>query len=348
MIEPLSYHLPLALITLAAFIAAAGGTWAALHWLTARAMLDVPNARSSHRAPVPRGGGLGFTPVIIIGWALLAWLAPAGPTVWAIGGVALLALTGFFDDRKSLRRRVRLAVQIAATGALVWSIPADAFAFRGALPFVADRAIAWVALVWFVNLFNFMDGIDGIAATEAGFVAGGLVALTLAAPHSGIPAREAAVVLGAALGFLVFNRPPAKLFMGDVGSLALGIALGHLLLTTAVIGYLAPAVILPMYFLADASLTLFARLFKGARIGDAHREHAYQRAVDGGASHGRVVTQVALGNLVLVACAFLSLHHPWTGVMLAAAVSLGLVALLRTRGPVKDEPDAIAKFPRDG
>jgi UDP-N-acetylmuramyl pentapeptide phosphotransferase/UDP-N-acetylglucosamine-1-phosphate transferase len=179
-------------------------------------------------------------------------------------------------------------------------------------------------------------------------VSGGLVALVVVAPHSGLPTVEAAVVMGTALGFLAFNRPPAKLFMGDVGSLALGFALAYILLMTALVGYLAPAIILPMYFVADASLTLVSRLMRGQRIGDAHRDHAYQRAVDGGASHASVVMQMALGNLALIGCAFIAVYNPWIGVGLGALVSIGLVLILRARGPVALEPDQIAKAPRDG
>lgn len=348
MTEDLSYYLPLAAMLACAFGAAVMITRLALVWLTARALLDVPNARSSHRVPTPRGGGIGFVPVIVIGWIALLALAPVAPPPLVIGAVAAMAVLGFLDDRKSLKRRIRLAVQIAATAVLIWSIPSDAFVFRGALSFALDRAIAWLSLIWFVNLFNFMDGIDGIAAGEASAITLGLVALTLLAPHSGIPAREAAIVAGAALGFLVFNRPPAKLFMGDVGSLALGLALGYLLLTTAVIGYVAPAIILPMYFLADASLTLFSRLFRGKHIGEAHRDHAYQRAVDGGASHAAVVARITAGNLLLIGCAFLSIYHPWPALTLAAGVSLGLVMLLRAKGPVKSNPEEIANYPREG
>jgi UDP-N-acetylmuramyl pentapeptide phosphotransferase/UDP-N-acetylglucosamine-1-phosphate transferase len=347
MIESWSFYLPLLVLLAAACLAGVAGTWVALRWLSAAALLDVPNARSSHKVPIPRGGGVGFVPVIIGGWVVLALLVPAGPTPWAIGAVAAMGILGFFDDRKSLRRRIRLMVQIAVTGALVLSIPQEAFVFRGSLPFAADRAIAWISLVWFVNLFNFMDGIDGIAASEAAAVGLALAAMTLLAPHSGIPAREAMVLAGAALGFLAFNWPPARLFMGDVGSLALGIALGYLLITTAVIGYVAPAVILPMYFLADASLTLFARLFRGAAIGDAHREHAYQRAVDGGASHRRVVLQITVANLALAGCAFLSMHHPWTGFALAVGVTFALIILLRAQGPVKPETGQTADYPRE-
>ncbi|GGE35286.1 glycosyl transferase [Agaricicola taiwanensis] len=347
MIELSGYHLPLLVILVGSLVAATIGTGVALTWLRSTALFDVPNDRSSHRTPTLRGGGIGFVPVIVIGWLLVPAFAPVGPSLLVICAVAAMAVLGFLDDRKSLKRRIRLGVQIAATGALILSVPDEAFVFRGGFPFLLDRLIAWISLVWFVNLFNFMDGIDGIAATEAAMVSGGLAALTLVAPHSGIPAREAVVVAGAALGFLVFNRPPAKLFMGDVGSLALGLALGYLLLTTAVIGYLAPAVILPMYFLADASLTLFSRLFRRAKIGDAHREHAYQRAVDGGTSHLSVVLQVAVGNLGLAGCAFYSLYHPWSAFVLAAAISLGLIMLLRAQGPAKAELEADAKFPRE-
>jgi UDP-N-acetylmuramyl pentapeptide phosphotransferase/UDP-N-acetylglucosamine-1-phosphate transferase len=174
-----------------------------------------------------------------------------------------------------------------------------------------------------------MDGIDGIAASEGAIVGLGIVALAIAAPALSLPAPEAIVVAAAAAAFLLFNWAPARMFMGDVGSTALGFLLGWLLLVTAARGAVIPAVILPLAFVADASSTLALRAWLGRRITDAHREHAYQRAVDRGRSHAAVTASFAAAGIVLIGAAIFALSHPLAGAVVAAIVVAGLLYWLR-------------------
>ncbi|MHA1568589.1 MAG: MraY family glycosyltransferase, partial [Alphaproteobacteria bacterium] len=185
---------------------------------------------------------------------------------------------------------------------------------------------AGLVWLWFINLFNFMDGIDGMAGGEAVSLGLGLFLLsTFAAldPSIGDPALLA---IAAGLGFLVWNWHPARIFLGDVGSVPLGFLFGWLLLGAAARGYWAPALILPLYYLADATLTLLRRLARGELVWRAHREHFYQCAVQRGLSHAEVVLAVLAANAGLVALA-LAAALGWTWPALAGAV-LVVAALL--------------------
>ena len=162
--------------------------------------------------------------------------------------------------------------------------------FQGWLPPALDMAAAALLWVWFVNLYNFMDGIDGLAGSETAAIGIGL-ALFAVVGTGGDPAlaAPAAAIAAAAIGFLVWNWAPARIFLGDVGSVPLGYLLGFLLLATAARGYWKFALILPLYFLADATITLLRRLARGERVWLPHREHFYQQAVQRGLGHAAVV-----------------------------------------------------------
>jgi UDP-N-acetylmuramyl pentapeptide phosphotransferase/UDP-N-acetylglucosamine-1-phosphate transferase len=181
--------------------------------------------------------------------------------------------------------------------------------------------------VWFVNLYNFMDGIDGITGVETGALAFGLVLLSAVVPALSPVAVPAAAVGAAGLGFLVWNWHPARIFLGDSGSIPLGYLLGWLLLLAAGHGLWAPALILPAYYLTDATVTLVRRAANGHSLFQAHRQHFYQKAVQGGASHARVVRLILGGNLVLVALAWAAAFHP-----LPALVGAGLTVTLLLAG----------------
>ncbi|MCA8932002.1 MAG: glycosyltransferase family 4 protein [Rhodospirillaceae bacterium] len=294
-----------------------------LRYLRARAILDRPNARSSHGVATPRGGGLGVVPVVVAGWAIIALVVPATLDLAAVlAGATLLALVSWFDDVRTLAAAPRFAVQLAVVAVGTALLPGDALVFQGLLPLVADRLLTALAWLWFVNLFNFMDGIDGITGSELASIGGGLaLAVSLAAP-AGLAAGAdpalpfyALVLAAAGLGFLVWNWHPAQVFLGDVGSVPLGYLTGWLLITAAAMGLWPAAVILPLYYLTDATATLLRRLAKGEPIFQAHRQHAYQRAVQRGLSHSQVVWRIVAGNLALIACA-------------AAATAIGAWALL--------------------
>jgi UDP-N-acetylmuramyl pentapeptide phosphotransferase/UDP-N-acetylglucosamine-1-phosphate transferase len=197
-----------------------------------------------------------------------------------------------------------------ALGVLALPTPAGLF-----LLYYVGFGLLWV---WWLNLFNFMDGIDGIAGSEAAAISGGVL-LFAAVGHGLDPpaALLAAGVLGAALGFLRFNWAPAQVFLGDVGSTVLGYLCGFLLLDLATRGHWRVALILPLYFLADATITLGRRLLRGERIWQAHREHFYQRAVRRGRSHPAVTDRVIAAGIVLVLLG-------WTAENGWPALSLGI------------------------
>lgn len=326
----------LGLLFAATFAAAVLATGAVLRWLRARDILDRPNHRSSHTVPTPRGGGLALTPLMLAGCA--GWFAVegGGAADWAmLGGAALLGLISWRDDKAPLPPLPRFAAQIAAVAAVLALLP-HAGISGGLLPPPLETAVAALAWLWFVNLFNFMDGIDGISGVEAAAIA---VGLFVALPDA-VAAGPLAVVAGCALGFLVWNWHPAKIFLGDVGSVPLGYVLGYLLLSGAAhhpAGW-AAALILPAIYWADATVTIVRRALAGKAIWRAHREHFYQRAVQGGWSHARVSGIVLLGNLGLIGMARLAgFGHPWSGLLGGAAATALVLALFarRHRHPVE-------------
>ena len=308
------------------------GTWAAtgalLRLLRARAILDHPNARSSHATPTPRGGGLAVMAVTFACWAA-AWALGAvpGTTIGPLIGLALgLAMVSWADDLRGLGPLPRLAAQAAAVAVALAVLPLE-LSFIGVIDPVIVIGGVGLAWLWFVNLFNFMDGIDGLASVECATVAGGAALVALVGGIGDGTPLLAAILAASALGFLVWNWHPAKLFLGDVGSVPMGFLLGWLLLTLAAHGDWAAAVILPGYFLVDASVTLARRGFRGEAVWRAHHEHFYQQAVQAGASHATVSSAVLVTNLALVGCALLSLGGP-TRQAIMAACALVIVGVL--------------------
>lgn len=293
-------------------LASAAATFAAIPPmmpLLRRYALARPNARSSHKAPTPQGGGMAVIGVCAAGLGLLLALAPGIPDAerlslsLLLAGTLVLAVLGGVDDLRPLPALPRLLVQLATVAAVVWALPPDARLLPDLVPVVAERAILAVALLWFVNLTNFMDGLDWI--TVAGFAPLCLaLALLAAAGAAGVAAGLiGALLLGGLLGFAPFNRPTARLFLGDVGSLPLGLMAGYALIRLGGEGHLVPALILPLAMVTDATLTLIRRIAAGERFWDAHRSHFYQRATVNGLGVMDVVTRAALVNVTLAATA---------------------------------------------
>ncbi|BBK38205.1 glycosyl transferase [Allostella sp. ATCC 35155] len=312
----------LLLIAAAVGLAAWFATGRVTRWLARRAILDRPNARSSHSVPTPRGGGLGLLPPLLAGWCLLAFLA--GDTIhWALaGGAALLATVSWADDRRGLSAGIRLLAQCAAVVPAAALLPGPIA--QGWLPGPVDTALAVLCWVWFVNLYNFMDGIDGISGVET--MAIGLGLFLVAAVVGPADAGGFGLLLAAAaMGFLAWNWHPARVFLGDVGSVPLGFLTGGLLLVLAAGGHWAPALVLPLYYLADATITLVRRLLRGEAVWRAHREHFYQEATRQGLGHAAIALRVAVAGAALVALALASLTTP--GLALAGAAAL-VAALL--------------------
>jgi UDP-N-acetylmuramyl pentapeptide phosphotransferase/UDP-N-acetylglucosamine-1-phosphate transferase len=317
-------------------LAALGGTlWltaVVLGWLRRRAILDHPVHRSSHRQPVPRGGGLAVMPVLAVVWLALDLLGRAPPGTALIAGIAaVLALISWFDDLSDLPAGTRFLAHVAAAALGVVAFAPEPV-FQGLLPPLLDRAAAVFLWVWFVNLYNFMDGIDGITGSETACLGVGIAAVIAAAGGTANQgAWPALCVAAAGLGFLRWNWHPAKIFLGDVGSVPLGYLIGWLLLGLAQKGLWAPALILPLYYLGDATLTLLRRICRGERFWQAHREHFYQRALAPDGDHAAVMRIILAGNLVLIALALLAVPHPAVALGLAMLAVAGTLALLERR-----------------
>lgn len=319
------------LIAVAWFAVCMAGCWylssLLIPLLRAWGRVDRPNERSSHVEPVLRGGGLAVVAVLIVPVAVNAWLLadrlllPPSLLLAAFLGLATIC---WRDDRKSLPVAVRLAAQVAAVALGFASLPSTGLVFHGYMPPFADHLFAGLAWIWFINLYNFMDGIDGITGVETATIGLGLTLVSLiaglAAPFAGLGAAMA----GAACGFLLWNWTPAKLFLGDVGSIPLGFIAGFLLLNLASEGHLAPAIIFPLYYLFDATVTLFRRLVRGEAVWQAHRSHAYQVAA-AATSHPFVVKLIIALNAVLTA---LALAATWLATNRTAVIVCTLLALL--------------------
>jgi UDP-N-acetylmuramyl pentapeptide phosphotransferase/UDP-N-acetylglucosamine-1-phosphate transferase len=289
--------------------------------LAERGIFDRPNERSSHRVPTPRGGGIAVVGSVLLAWIVLAQTEAVPSQVFGITlGAVLLATVSWLDDLRSLSPVVRLLAQAAAVAIGISMLPGP-----GDLFYLATIGLLWI---WWINLFNFMDGIDGLAGSEAAAIGAGLLLFASAGAGADPALRAlAAALTGAAIGFLVWNWSPSRIFLGDVGSVPLGYLSGFLLLGLAVRGHWRIALILPLYFLADTTITLTRRLFRGERVWQAHREHFYQQAVRRGLGHAAVVERVIAADLVLIGCGWAS-ENGWGAVSLAA--SAATVAILLT------------------
>jgi Fuc2NAc and GlcNAc transferase len=311
----------------------------------ARGILDSPNARSSHLRPTPRGGGIAIVIGSLAGMLVLAWLGWIETRLFyaLAGGGAAVALAGHLDDLGRIGIAGRFTVHIAAAiwatawlGGITeihWGEGVIRLGYLGSL-------LAVLGIVWALNLFNFMDGIDGIAASQAIFMSGaGAVFAILAGMSNSTPA--AGLVLAASsLGFLAWNWPPARIFMGDVGSGYLGFAL-------AVIGLAAMrerAVMLQMWlilggvFFIDSTVTLLRRLARHERVYEAHRSHAYQWQARRWNSHLRVTIACLLINLLWLApWAWLSVRFPALGGWFVVAAWIPLIVLAAACGSGRRE-----------
>lgn len=300
----------------------------------ARSVLDIPNARSSHSVPTPRGGGVAIVLSFLV---VLPLLALSQGLAWApllalLGAGAWVAVVGFLDDHGHIAARWRLlshfAAAIWALGWLGGSAPLQLFGVAFDLGWIGN-GLAAIYLVWMLNLYNFMDGIDGIAGVEAVTVCiGGALLYVLLG--RGELALLPLLLAAASAGFLVWNFPPAKIFMGDAGSGFLGLILGILSLQAA---WVAPQLlwswlILLAVFVVDATWTLMRRLLRGDKVYEAHRSHAYQYASRRAGRHLPVTLAVLGLNLLwLLPLALLVASGKVDGLLGFLLASAPLVAL---------------------
>lgn len=321
------------LLVVGSFLVSLSVTTVVRRYALRHSLIDIPNTRSSHSQPTPRGGGL----AIVLTWfsALSVLIVFERLDVWVgvallLGG-ALVAGVGWLDDRRGVSASVRAMVHAFAAVWAVWCLGGFQSVDLGVTVVqlgIAGNVLAVVGIIWLANLYNFMDGIDGLAVGEAVSVALVGSALLAFAGASGM-ALAGVSLAAAAGGFLVLNWPPAKIFMGDVGSGLLGYAFGVIALASEKTGAVPVVVwmILLGVFTVDATATLIHRFFKGERWYQAHRSHAYQRAVMAGYSH-RTVTAAVLGlNVVLGLAAVGASVYPALLPAVLAAAAAGLLLI---------------------
>src|SRR3984893_11903324 len=312
----------LALVPVAAALICAG-LIVVLRPLLQRYALARPNARSSHITPTPQGGGIAVMAATAIAAALTGLLGqpfPGNAIAVVLTAALCLAVVGMVDDLRPIPVVPRLALQFAAVTLLFAALPLQ-MRILEAVPVSLERALLVLGLLWFINLVNFMDGLDWMTVAEMLPMS---VALATFAFLGEAPLEILPITLGLAgalLGFAPFNRPIAKLFLGDVGSLPIGLLSGWCLFELASRQHIAAALLLPLYYLADATITLVRRMAAGERFWDAHRSHFYQRATDNGWSVRQVVTRIFLLNLLLAGLAAISIAAR------SGAIDLAMLAL---------------------
>ena len=311
-------------------------------WLAHYAVAK-PNARSSHKAPTPQGGGIaviGATLIVSGGVFFLFRTVSADlwPLVVIAAAVLLIALVGVLADKRPIAPAPRLVLQTFAVAAVLATLPPE-LRIVPILPWWAERILALVGVLWFVNLVNFMDGLDWMTVVEVVPITAALAALGLLGYLPWQHTVTSLALCGASVGFAFFNRPVARLFLGDVGSLPIGLLLGWLLVVLAGRGGHAAAILLPLYYLADSTITLLRRAANGEPVWLAHRSHFYQRATDRGYRVIDVVARIFAVNIMLAALAFATLLRPSSMTDVAAlATGAALVAWLLVafaRGPGK-------------
>jgi Fuc2NAc and GlcNAc transferase len=310
-----------------------------------RGLLDIPNARSSHEIPTPRGGGVAIVLAASVGFCLLAVAGSVDIKllIALLGGGLAVAVVGFIDDHRPLPASVRLAMHgIAAAWALVW---------LGGLPplRVGDHIVqlgfggyvlGFLGIVWTLNLFNFMDGIDGIAASEAVFIGVGAALAALVGGFGGVGLGVDLVFAAACGGFLVYNWPPARIFMGDVGSGFVGFVIAVLALASLRSNPSAAWewLLLGAVFFVDATVTLGRRVARGERAQDAHRSHAYQWLSRRWKSHRRVTLTTIVVNVAwCLPCALIATRVPRFAVWILVVALAPLVIAVTLAGAGQPE-----------
>jgi Fuc2NAc and GlcNAc transferase len=301
----------------------------------AHSILDLPNERSSHIVPTPRGGGLAIvlsSLIAIVSLALTGSIHRDTATA-LVGGGILIGAIGWLDDHGGVPASRRALVHfLAAVWAVYWigGLPSLWLGANQAPLGLVGSLLAVLGIVWATNFYNFMDGIDGIAGVEA--VSAGIVGgcLRLMESQKGLAAC-AFVIAGASAGFLAWNWPPARIFMGDVGSGFLGYSFATLAVASERAGSVPIVVwvILLGVFVFDATVTLARRAMRGERVYAAHRNHAYQRAVRAGRSHRFVSTGVLLANAGLAALALLAVRQPRLALLCLAVAAIALWLVYR-------------------
>jgi UDP-N-acetylmuramyl pentapeptide phosphotransferase/UDP-N-acetylglucosamine-1-phosphate transferase len=293
--------------------------------LLQRYALARPNARSSHVVPTPQGAGIAVIAATLSVAGVWTVIAGVDLPLTLLGATLLIALVGFADDIRPIAVLPRLALQAAVVGAVLLASPSH-LRIVPACPLAIERGLILIAGLWFVNLVNFMDGLDLMTAAEVVPITAAMALLGWLGEFPAPATLIAAALCGAVLGFSPFNRPVARVFLGDVGSLPIGLLLGWALLQLAWQHHLVAALLLPLYYLTDATVTLLRRMARREQFWAAHRTHFYQRATDNGYTVAQVIGEVFALNILLGALAVTSTRFDSPLVSLLALLA-GVIAV---------------------
>lgn len=313
-------------LLVSAFLLSFLGTMLAYALLKNSKILDIPNERSNHVNPTPRGGGVAIILTVACFFGVL------GVHHHIIVPTLFLCALSLVDDVKPLPVSTRIYAQILAV--LYAFTGYEGRVFAEWFPWWLELPVVGLVWVWLINVFNFMDGADGVASSEAISVCVGVALLVHSIAIPDYYQLDSMVMAGAVLGFGLWNWHPAKIFMGDAGSIPLGFLIGYLLLVVASHGYWAAALILPAYFFADATFVLVRRILRKEPFWQAHSSHFYQKAIRRGMTHEAVAQWIIALNMVLIGLAVMStLGHIASYICLALAYGLSTLLMARFSNP---------------
>ena len=271
----------------------------------------IPAQHDLHTIPTPWGGGIAVISVILLSWfGLSFYITNSWDSTYNVYLVItiIVAIVSLLDDLKNISVSVRFIIYATCCIFTVFVLPSDNNIISNKIPWLLDRIISAISLTWFVNLYNFMDGMDGMTAIETISICLGLLLVNSLLPNSIIPYDLfAIIILGAILGFLPFNWHPAKIFIGDVGAVTLGYIIGLLLIIMAFNGYAYISFILPAYYLVDSTFTLFRRLMRKQSIFIRHSDFFFRLAINyGGLNQTTVNYFVIVNNMIIILAAYIS------------------------------------------
>jgi UDP-N-acetylmuramyl pentapeptide phosphotransferase/UDP-N-acetylglucosamine-1-phosphate transferase len=282
-------------------------------------IVDTPNQRTNHKIPTPRGGGLAILICTLICFTTIELQSHTNYyLIYLITAISICAAISLFDDIFNISIFLRICFQILAIYLTINSLPSYNTTILPYLSLTIEKTLIAVSLLGFINIYNFMDGIDGLAASQTIYIA--IIVLIFSVINPQIDPSISYIclsIVGSCLGFLIYNWHPAKIFMGDVGSVTLGLICGWLLINLAIYGYIAAAIIIPGYYLADGITTILKRLVQKKKIWQAHSEHYYQVALRKGNSHSQVTKKIISCNLILGILSLFSVNYPIASLILA-------------------------------
>lgn len=306
-----------------------------VHLMPKFGIVDIPGMRRVHLRNTPRGGGLGFVLIFSVLLPIFEYivLGSFSRSTELLQVVLPISLVSFWDDISHVMVIFRLLIHVLCSGlAIIWLVHPNTI-LHYEIPMSLDLVIGAFALLTFLNVYNFLDGIDGITVSESIHLSCTILLLCVLRydiiPNVDMIIITATIILGWSLGFLYFNWQPARIFLGDVGSISLGFLLGICLLTIASASakLFAACVIAALYYVADGGMTILIRLVKGEKIWEPHLQHFFQKAVQGGKSHRLVVQSIVKCNILLMLLAVNAIYYPVISII--CAVIIVMITLIK-------------------